>query len=480
MSRAQTNLNDLPDALLLLIFSSVPPEPRRAPDPAAPVPPAPALPRNRHALPSVSRRWRALLDSPDAAALWAAIDARVPSGDGAGRAVAGMFRWFSRHGGAVKKLSLTIEEPAAAAADAPAGAPAPPSGWAAAHGVLAVAGGGLRELRLTVLREADAAADADAADGTAADAAGEGEGEGEGEGGAVDGPAAAPAPRRAGPPAAWLAFVPGLTSLELRGARPAEFEDAALPPGLAHLELVGRGAEGGLPRSLAALSSLTSLSLADWEPGAVGGDDPSSLYAPLASLAGLRALDLSNNALRELPPAVAALSALSSLVLSENEGLGATGCALDPLASLARLERLELRACGLRRVPPQALGLAELRSLLIGYNDLTPADADGAVLPPGAYLAKLELLGMSDCAAGDEPLDFVAALAVPLRAAPALACLRLARNWALPIEADGVAALLEGKRRFARLEFSQEMADEGLDLDALRALHARVEFVEVD
>jgi hypothetical protein len=473
MSRAPTtNLDDLPDALLLLIFSSVPPEPRRTPDPAAPAPPAPAPPRNRHALPSVSRRWRALLDSPDAAPLWAAIDARVPSGDGAGRAVAGMFRWFSRHGGAVKKLSLTIEEPAAA--DAPAGAPAPPSGWAAAHGVLAVAGGGLRELRLTVLREADAAADA--ADGAAADAAVEGEGEG----GAVDGPAAAPAPRRAGPPAAWLAFVPGLTSLELRGARPAEFEDAALPPGLARLALVGRGAEGGLPRSLAALSSLTSLSLADWEPGAVGGDDPSSLYAPLASLAGLRALDLSNNALRELPPAVAALSALTSLVLSENEGLGATGCALDPLASLARLERLELRACGLRRVPPQALGLAELRSLLIGYNDLAPADADGAVLPPGAYLAKLELLGMSDCAAGDEPLDFVAALAVPLRAAPALSCLRLARNWALPIEADGVAALLEGKRRFARLEFSQEMVDEGLDLDALRALHSRVEFVEVD
>lgn len=60
---------------------------------------------------------------------------------------------------------------------------------------------------------------------------------------------------------------------------------------------------------------------------------------------------------------------------------------LDPLAGLTSLASLDLSGCGLGELPPEVAVLPMLRTLLLADNDLT-------ALPGGLYLDSLESL---DC-----------------------------------------------------------------------------------
>jgi hypothetical protein len=373
---------------------------------------------NRHALALVCHRWRAALATEEAAPLWAAVQASLLL-DPARRAafpLHGLYAWFSRHAGATTSLALEINSAQA---------------WAPVHALLGGTGGRLTSLR--VFSDSDD-------------------------------PCFEP-----GSALPWLGLLPRLQSLELEGVADTSVEAARLPAGLTHVALGGCGV-GGLyrvPAALGALPRLRSLALQFMEPGAdLGG---------LTQLTTLRHVDLTGCSLRAVPAELGALPALTSLTLNNNEQLGGAGNAewVAPLASLRSLAVLEMRDCALRGVPAALAGLTSLRTLLLGYNDF----AGPAVIPPGPYLHRLELLAMSDCM--PDPLPLGDAVVRPLAAATALQALRLYRNWGLGLSVAGVQALLKGKPRFRKLEYSEEMAP-GLDVGALRARYPGVTFRAVD
>lgn len=68
-----------------------------------------------------------------------------------------------------------------------------------------------------------------------------------------------------------------------------------------------------------------------------------------------------------LPASIACLTALSSLLLSEN---GIADLPTGPLATLASLEELDLRNNALTQLPPQLALMPRLRSLSVEGNIL--------------------------------------------------------------------------------------------------------------
>jgi hypothetical protein len=115
------HVNDLPDTLLVRVWSHVPLDRNQV--------------ENRHALALVCRRWRAAAASEGAAPLWRSVQASLlldlachgsfPLG--------GMYAWFSRHAAAIQDLTLEINRAAA---------------WTAVHALLGVTGAGLASLRI--------------------------------------------------------------------------------------------------------------------------------------------------------------------------------------------------------------------------------------------------------------------------------------------------------------------------------------------
>jgi hypothetical protein len=360
---------------------------------------------NRHAVPQVCRRWRRLARSPEAqAALWTELEVSLPAAPALRKfPTAGLYRWLLSHGAAVRSLTLEISGV---------------EGWTPAHALLGALGPRLTSLR--VYSDND------------------------------DAPAYEPRSR-----APWLALAPRLQSLALEGVVDTTIERASLPAGLTHLALDGCGQAGlhRVPEVLAALPALRSLSLQFMEPGAD--------LSELASLGGLQRLDLSSCQLPEVPREVTLLTALTALTLNNNEELGGEGnggrCAA--LGRLPSLEVLEMRDCGLKAVPEAVTGLRSLRTLLLGYNDLTAP----TVIPPGPYLESLELLAMSDSM--PEPRSVVDVVVKPLAGATNLQVLRINRNWGLALSTPVAAALLKGKPRFRKLEYSEDM---GADLDVAK------------
>ena len=119
-------------------------------------------------------------------------------------------------------------------------------------------------------------------------------------------------------------------------------------------------------------------------------------------------------------------------------------------------------------------GLTALRTLLLGYNDLS---CTGECIPAGPYLQNLAMLAMSD--SFQEETSFNSAIVGPLAPATALEVLRLNRNFGISLTGGGVTALLAGKPRFRKLEFSEGMAGE-LELADVRSRFPDVAFYAID
>lgn len=393
---------DLSDATLLHIFSYVPTERNRC--------------ENRHALSLVCRRWRHVLGTPEAAPLWATIDATLPAKLSV-FPLSAFYRWFLRHSGAIKSLTLEINS-----LDA----------WQPVHAVL-----GLSRDHLTSLRVFSDNDDNPCYERLSA--------------------------------APWLALLPRLQSLELEGVVDVTIERARFPRGLTRLALNGCGLTGltQVPPTLRMLPALRSLSLQFMDPGAD--------FAGIKRLTGLQQLDLSNCGLRMVPEEVAMLPHLTALTLNNNEELGGLGNEdrVAVLASLKGLQFLEMRDCALKTVPGCITNLSSLRTLLLGYNDFSPDFS----IPQGPYLASLELLAMSDCIS--EPVSMLDKVARPLAAATSLQVLRLNRNWGLTLATPVLATLLRGKPAFRKLEYSEDMAAD-LDLTLIKKKLPSITFKIVD
>ncbi len=275
--------------------------------------------------------------------------------------------------------------------------------------------------------------------------------------------------------APWLALTPNLQALELEGVVDVTIEKAVLPSGLTHLALNGCG-QTGLTRvapKLATLTSLHSLSLQFMDPGAD--------LEGLSSLQNLRHLDLSNCSLSEIPRELIDLKHLSSLTLNDNEELGGRNNShrVAVLANLPKLAVLEMRDCGLKAIPDSVTNLTSLKTLLLGYNDFNLAASENdVIIPEGPYLSSLELLAMSDCIS--ETVNIVEVLIKPLAAATSLQVLRINRNWGINLNTAVAAALLKGKPHFRKLEYSEDMGVEHMDVRKLKKVFPGVTFKIVE
>ena len=87
----------------------------------------------------------------------------------------------------------------------------------------------------------------------------------------------------------------------------------------------------------------------------------------LAACTALKHLTLSGCSLSAFPASIASLSALSSLLLSDN---GIAEIPTAPLATLASLEELDIRNNALTQLPPQLALMPCLRSLSVEGNIL--------------------------------------------------------------------------------------------------------------
>jgi hypothetical protein len=162
---------------------------------------------------------------------------------------------------------------------------------------------------------------------------------------------------------------------------------------------------------------------------------PPELFAP-AIAAALRVLDLGNNALAELPPAVSALTALAKLRLSFN-ALGDDGVPWAALAALPRLEVLALDGNLLTALPPALGRLVRLRALDAGGNAIAalPAEVGALTALRALRLASNRLAALPPQLAACEALEeadlshnALAALPPELGALPRLAVLLLDHN----------------------------------------------------
>ena len=188
---------------------------------------------------------------------------------------------------------------------------------------------------------------------------------------------------------------------------------------------------------------------------------------PSAPRSPLQKLDLSNCCLERVPPALAALTHLTGLILSSNPDLGdedGRPDALVALSTLRSLRCLELRECALAAAPAAIAHLTSLRTVLLGVNDMSGRPW----LPPGPWLAGLKMLAMSDQEDFREHTP-VEVLSEPLEAATALEVLRLNRNPGLRLGLPQFQALLAGKPQLQRVELSEAMLDGGIDLQQLTA-----------
>jgi internalin A len=133
-----------------------------------------------------------------------------------------------------------------------------------------------------------------------------------------------------------------------------------------------------LPPEIASLTTLHTLVL--------GNNQLTTLPPAIAPLAALRELRLGNNQLTTLPPDIASLTALEQLDLSNNQFT-----TLPPaIASLTALEQLYLSNNQLTTLPPSIASLLALRALNLSNNQLT-------TLPPEiASLTVLEQLDLSN------------------------------------------------------------------------------------
>lgn len=126
-----------------------------------------------------------------------------------------------------------------------------------------------------------------------------------------------------------------------------------------------------LPELPAVLSELTALTAL-----AVGGnpigywDTGTSSLQYLQPLARLADLDLHNCSLRELPAALAQLTALTRLDLAANQRLtGGTAAGWQHLRPLRQLRELSAACCGLQQLPPDFSALTALTRLSLASND---------------------------------------------------------------------------------------------------------------
>lgn len=116
-----------------------------------------------------------------------------------------------------------------------------------------------------------------------------------------------------------------------------------------------------VPKGITALSSLTHLDLSCND-----GLSSRSLASVLAHLAALQSLNLSDCGLRKVPPSIARSTGLTRLALSRNP-LGSGWQHLRPLAHLCELEIGETR---LRELPRDLTSLRSLQRLNLGYNQV--------------------------------------------------------------------------------------------------------------
>ncbi|EFN52805.1 hypothetical protein CHLNCDRAFT_138465 [Chlorella variabilis] len=366
-------------------------------------------------IPLVCRRFRALANIPSP--LWEQVHLAFPADFQQTLSMAHLYQFFVRREGGV--LSLHVEMSTAAA-------------WPAVLAVLGVVGRGLQHLRVA------------------------------GESSECQVP---------GCTAPWLELAPNLESLELDDVVDHSIAEARFPQGLTRLELSYCGDEGlyTVPANLGRCTQLHTLALQ------CAMFENELTLERLAACTTLEHLDLSNCCLSRVPPVLARLPRLTSLTLNENDGLGASDRALAPLSMLTSLRVLEMRECGLRAVPSSVTALTSLQSLLMGYNNMT----ERPFIPPGPYLASLQVLALSDAKGfqDDCPFDL---LSEPLAPAANLEVLRINRCMGLQLNIEDVAQLLAGKPRFRKLEFTADMLSDARDLEALRAHFPHVTFKAVE
>lgn len=462
MSGRRLELDSLPDNALLLILSLVPLENKHR------IVDSPELPEmtNRHCLPLVCRRWRDLLASPAAAALcWhslgvATVPRSLPDHEAI---VAGMYRWMRRHAGSLRRLDLML------------GDGATPD----AHGLLGLVGARLRELVVTaepwerstafsLLALAPRLTSLDLAMDLGRDQLA-----------ALDLP---PTLRSLTLTAESVETLPRcltrLADLASLTVETASFSpETVLPTALTQLHLRMRyGAR--LPAAISALTRLQQLAVPHWSVDEEEGDKDWTALAPSLA-ARLRHLDLSGSLGAAIPAEVAALTALTHLVLNDNRRLDGEGASLAALSALRSLVCLEARQCSLSSVPDAVTALTSLRTMFICHRRHGHVEQarDLEAIPAGPYLANLESLGM--LSAKTSAANFAAHLAGPLRAATALTALRLGLGWTPALMRARVGALIENKPRLQRVEYLVYYHARPLNLAALLRRHPDVVFEAV-
>lgn len=140
---------------------------------------------------------------------------------------------------------------------------------------------------------------------------------------------------------------------------------------------------GRVPESLTALTRLTSLDLET--SGTARVEVPLSISA----LTSLRCVDLSECALRTVPPAVAALPFLETLRINYNEFY-----ACDPLPDgpyLKSLACFEMSSCTMHSLPPALAGARTLRRLDLTGNNIRFRKSDLSLL---CGMIRLQWLGL--------------------------------------------------------------------------------------
>ncbi|PRW39336.1 20 kDa chloroplastic isoform B [Chlorella sorokiniana] len=192
----------------------------------------------------------------------------------------------------------------------------------------------------------------------------------------------------------WLGVLTQLKSLQMDFDRDSLVHEAAFPPGLESLVLrpVAFGASLRVsPKGLDSVTALTNLQLRLLDmPDAPGDDSERNGWYRLLHLTRLQRLAITSSTLACMPEAVSALAALTSLNLSACElsfCLTAPG-GLTPLSTLKSLALLNLSQCSLDALPPPVAALPALRTLLLFDNNLQG-------LPEGSYLGCLEALDLN-------------------------------------------------------------------------------------
>lgn len=398
------DIEQLPDAALLRVWSFLPT--------------TASLPGNLFQMELVCKRWRDLILSPEAAALWKCLAVSLPRWPHTlTYPMDGLYRWFRSHSRAITSLTLELTGK---------------DGWAPLHAILGMTGRHLTCLRIYSDNEHEICfIEQDRA--------------------------------------SWLSLVPNLRLLALEGVVDVTIQEACFPTGLTGLALNGCGLDGlhHIPSNIQHLTDLRSLSLQFMAPD--------SDLSDLGLISSLQHVDLSSCGLKEIPMQLTSLQGLTSLTLNYNTQLGGKNSnkATELLALLFGLKRLEMRDSSLAAVPLSLTSLTSLRTLLLGYNEFVPP----CIIPNGPYLSSLELLGISDTMS--DPIPSPEILTKPLEAASNLQVLRLNRNWGLNLTTEVVKSLLHNKPNFRKLEYSEDMAS-SLNIDELMREYPNVAFVAID